>query len=810
MMITAARLLRPVSPGVEFEHQSTGLGRLALRPLCVPDDIPRIYDWVIRDYAHYWNMQQKTYEEVEAFYVGLTQSGHARAYMGLHEGVPAFLVEVYDPAHDQVGEHYEVKSGDRGMHVLVGPAERPLSGFTLAVMRTIMMFLFRDPGTSRVVVEPDIRNEKIHVLNRLVGFTYDRPVTFREKTAHLAFCTRDQYAAALQGPMAESREPTHMGFPAHLTPGLWAKVNRLLVRKAIAEFSHELLIVPRLLGREGDWDRYVLETATGDPSYRFRARRLALDHWLIDTASLEKWQGGVPAAVDALHFIIEFRTELGIASAMLPIYLEEISSTLYGSAYKHAGIGRSAAELARADFQAIEAGMMEGHPTFVANNGRIGFDANDYGHYAPEAGSPTRIIWLAVTRTKANFSCVPDLTYEQLMHDELGEDGLAQFEQRLRALSLDPADYAYMPAHPWQWFNKLAITFASEIAARDIVYLGQSGDTYRAQQSIRTFFNVSQPHKCYVKTALSILNMGFMRGLSPDYMRATPAINAWLARLIEHDAYLQANGFEIIREVAAIGYRNPHFEAAIEKGSPYGKMLSALWRESPVARLAPGQRLMTMAALLHIGPDDEALVGALIAASGLDAGAWIRRYLDAYLAPLVHCFYAHDLAFMPHGENLILVIEDGVPARVIMKDIGEEIGILNGSIILPEEISRIAFTVRDEMKLNCLFTDVFDCFFRYLAAILDAHSLLPEERFWRSVAYCIRAYQAAHPQYREKYTRYDLFAPEFTRNCLNRLQLNNTQQMLDLLDPEKSLQFIGTLQNPLAPFAGMAAPEPGF
>lgn len=201
------------------------------------------------------------------------------------------------------------------------------------------------------------------------------------------------------------------------------------------------------------------------------------------------------------------------------------------------------------------------------------------------------------------------------------------------------------------------------------------------------------------------------------------------------------------------------------------------------------------------------LVGELITASGLAPEAWIERYLGAYFAPLVHCFYAYDLAFMPHGENLILVMKDGVPARVIMKDIGEEIGILNGDTTLPEEIGRIAFSVREEMKLNCLFTDVFDCFFRYLAAILDGHGLLAEDRFWRLVADCIHTYQATHPQHRNKYARYDLFVPEFTRNCLNRLQLNNNQQMLDLLDPEKSLQFVGTLQNPLAPFAGLAARE---
>ena len=72
-----------------------------------------------------------------------------------------------------------------------------------------------------------------------------------------------------------------------------------------------------------------------------------------------------------------------------------------------------------------------------------------------------------------------------------------------------------MPVHPWQWENKLAVTFAAEIAQQHIIHLGTGADNYQAQQSIRTFFNRSTPDRCYVKTALSVLNMGFMRGLSP-------------------------------------------------------------------------------------------------------------------------------------------------------------------------------------------------------------------------------------------------------------------------------------------------------
>ena len=40
--------------------------------------------------------------------------------------------------------------------------------------------------------------------------------------------------------------------------------------------------------------------------------------------------------------------------------------------------------------------MIEGHPSFVANNGRLGFDAEDYHAYAPEAAAPIRVMWLAV------------------------------------------------------------------------------------------------------------------------------------------------------------------------------------------------------------------------------------------------------------------------------------------------------------------------------------------------------------------------------------------------------------------------------
>lgn len=73
--------------------------------------------------------------------------------------------------------------------------------------------------------------------------------------------------------------------------------------------------------------------------YTFNARLLPLNHWWLDLASINKQVGSKSAELDALEFMIEFQKELAIATDKLPIYLEEISNTLYCSAYKHTKLG---------------------------------------------------------------------------------------------------------------------------------------------------------------------------------------------------------------------------------------------------------------------------------------------------------------------------------------------------------------------------------------------------------------------------------------------------------------------------------------
>jgi siderophore synthetase component len=141
------------------------------------------------------------------------------------------------------------------------------------------------------------------------------------------------------------------------------------------------------------------------------------------------------------------------------------------------------------------------------------------------------------------------------------------------------------------------------------------------------------------------------------------------------------------------------------------------------------------------------------------------------------------------------------PVRAIIKDIAEEIAIMNMDIQLPELVDRVQVDVPEQMKVLSIFIDVFDGFFRYLAPLLEEHLGFHEQSFWKLVAERFHKYQLEHPELGEKFERYDFFCNEFAHSCLNRLQLvNNLQMISDLMDQAQSLQFSGNLKNPIAAF----------
>lgn len=168
-------------------------------------DAELVHRWLTHPKSKYWDMLDSTVHDVRVMIrdnaAAAGDSVHGMR-MGYHRGVPQFLFELYDPTTSELAEPtsgYVPAAGDIGMHLLVAHAEDPLPGFTGAVMLHIMSAALIEAGASRVVVEPDIRNESVQRLNAAVGFEVagDHPVG--DKMARLSYCTHADFLRATDG-----------------------------------------------------------------------------------------------------------------------------------------------------------------------------------------------------------------------------------------------------------------------------------------------------------------------------------------------------------------------------------------------------------------------------------------------------------------------------------------------------------------------------------------------------------------------------------------------------------------------------------
>lgn len=164
-------------------------------------DAPLLQHWLADPHAAFWGMADLDAAAVEEYLDGIVAHPGQDAWLGLVNGIPAFYAETYDPARVLLVGTHDALPGDLGMHVLIAsPGGDPRHGFTDAVFAGVMEWCFDELGAARVVVEPDVRNDRIRRKNLRAGFTELREVTVDDgghtKTAMLSVCTRAAFAAS--------------------------------------------------------------------------------------------------------------------------------------------------------------------------------------------------------------------------------------------------------------------------------------------------------------------------------------------------------------------------------------------------------------------------------------------------------------------------------------------------------------------------------------------------------------------------------------------------------------------------------------
>ncbi|MEU7618245.1 GNAT family N-acetyltransferase [Micromonospora rifamycinica] len=169
-----------------------GFGEVSIR-LVEPDrDVEVIHDWVTRERSRFWGMRDASRERVREIYTYLDSLTTHHAYLVHRDGRPVALFQTYEPAADPVGECYDVRPGDFGIHLLIGPPDGGAEpGFTGVLLDAFLAFVLADPTRLRIVAEPDARNAR--AVDRLVraGFLPGPLVDLPDKRARLLFLDRD-------------------------------------------------------------------------------------------------------------------------------------------------------------------------------------------------------------------------------------------------------------------------------------------------------------------------------------------------------------------------------------------------------------------------------------------------------------------------------------------------------------------------------------------------------------------------------------------------------------------------------------------
>ncbi|MFI2431812.1 GNAT family N-acetyltransferase [Streptomyces sp. NPDC018693] len=185
------------------ERKLDGFGTFRLRPLDAEADAGTVHGWVSQERAVFWGMNGLTIHQVTQIYAHMATLDTHHAFLAELDGTPVALLQTYEPSEDRVSECYTAEPGDIGVHVLLAPADgggaRP--GWSAALLGAFAEYVLVGLDRRRVVVDPDVRNDKAIARFQRMGFEAGPVVTLPEidlpdvylpeKRAQLAFLRRE-------------------------------------------------------------------------------------------------------------------------------------------------------------------------------------------------------------------------------------------------------------------------------------------------------------------------------------------------------------------------------------------------------------------------------------------------------------------------------------------------------------------------------------------------------------------------------------------------------------------------------------------
>ncbi|MGE3141581.1 MAG: GNAT family N-acetyltransferase [Thermoleophilia bacterium] len=152
-------------------------------------DTPLVHAWMQEPHVIPWWGLDGPESGVREYLDAQCALPHLVPWIADAAGDPFAYVETYRAAEDPLAAHYAATPGDRGWHILVGPASYLGSGVPRRLGYAVVRRLFDDPGANRVVCEPDIRNARMIAFCERLGGRVVAELDLPDKRAALVMWT---------------------------------------------------------------------------------------------------------------------------------------------------------------------------------------------------------------------------------------------------------------------------------------------------------------------------------------------------------------------------------------------------------------------------------------------------------------------------------------------------------------------------------------------------------------------------------------------------------------------------------------------
>lgn len=577
----------------------------------------------------------------------------------------------------------------------------------------------------------------------------------------------------------------------HALTAHWAAANRALIAKMIGELTYE-----QVLTLEADGPGLRLDLGAAGV-WRLRAHHNMWGQPQVDPDSLWPPAG---AGLEAADFLLVLAPVLGMDDAQVAEHLEDLYATLRADcALRAARRGLRADDAIRLP-EPERQRLLHGHPKFLFNKGRRGWGLKDSLRFAPEHAAAFQLGWVAVAEDVLECGGGP-IDAPALLASALSAGERERLERVYAKRRAGRTGYRLLPVHPWQWQRWLALLHGADIAHGRLIYLGEFGDRYAPQQSLRTLTNVSRRAAYDIKLPLTILNTSCYRGIPARFLLAGPAVSAWLKQKAEDDPELARAGLAILAEPAGAVVTHAQYRRLAHAPYRYRELFGVIWRESLAGALAPGEHALLFAELMQVDEHGRPWLAAYLDAAGAGAPpaaeAWLTRLFEVSVVPLWHLMCRYGVSLIAHGQNLTLVLRDGWPQRLALKDFQGDLRLVDAAFPeaadLPDVVTASVVRLPPEKLVHDLYTGHFVTALRFIAPLARACGV-GEARFYRLCADVLTAYRKRHPALAERHALFDLFAPRMARLTLNRAKFRHaTDAAAERMLPETA-QY---LDNPL-------------